>query len=63
MKKTVLKNFAKLTGNTCSIVSLFMKKEALVQVFFYKFCEDFKNSFFNRASPVAASETGVERVP
>ena len=47
-----LKNFTKFTGKhlcqslfrheTCN----FMKKEAPTQVFFYEFCEIFKNNFF-----------------
>ena len=44
-KKVVLKNFSKFTG-----------KETLTQVFSYEFCEIFKNTYFYRATPVAASE-------
>ena len=33
----------------------FIKKEALAQVFSYEFCEIFKNTFFYRTPPVAAS--------
>ena len=32
------------------------KKETLVQVFTCEYCETFKNTFFYRAPPVAASE-------
>ena len=40
-KKGVLRNFAKLTGNTCASVSFFnfTKKETLAQVFSCEFCE------------------------
>ena len=32
----------------------FSKKEALIQVFCYEFCEIFKNTFFYRTTPMAA---------
>ena len=35
----------------------FIKKETLAQVFSYEFCEIFKNTFYYRTTPVAASET------
>ena len=35
----------------------FIKKESLAQVFSCEFCEISKNTFFYRASPVAASAT------
>ena len=35
----------------------FIKKESLAQVFFCKFCEIFKNSFFYRTSLVAAFDS------
>ena len=57
-KKEVLKNFTKLTGKHLCW-SLF-KKEALTQVFSCEFCEVFKNTFFYRAPPVAASECNEE---
>ena len=34
----------------------FIKKEALAQVFPCEFCETFKNTFFYRTPPVAASD-------
>ena len=34
----------------------FIKKETLAQVFSCQFCENFKNTFFCRTPPVAASE-------
>ena len=65
-KKGVLENFAKFTGkNTCVRVSFLIKlqasglqlikKETLVQVFTCGFCEIFKNAYFYRTLPVAAS--------
>ena len=53
MKKDVLRNFAKLTENTCARVSRpqacnFIIKETLAQVFFYNFCEISKNTFFTK---------------
>ena len=41
----------KLQAESCS----FIKKETLAQVFFCEFCEMFKNIFYERALPVAAS--------
>ena len=85
VRKGVLTNFAKFTGNiclpqkmpsacllknftisteknTCVRVSFltklqcnFIKKETLTEVFSCKYCEIFKNSFFYRTPPVAAS--------
>ena len=64
-KKGVLTNSAKFTGkHLCQ--SLFfnkvagaarnlIKKETLAQVFSREFCEIFKNTFFYRIPPVAAS--------
>ena len=55
-KKGVLRNFAKFTRkHLCQ--SLFFKKEALAQVFSYKFCEIPKNTFLHRTPLVAASES------
>ena len=50
--------------NTCARVSIlikslfynFIKKETPTQVFSCEFCEIFKNNFFHRTPPVAASE-------
>ena len=46
----VLRNFIKFTGK-----HLFIKKEALAQVFYCEFCEISKNTFFHRTPLVAAS--------
>ena len=54
-KRGVLKNFAKFTRKTS--LPEFIKKETQAQVFYYEFCEDFKNTFFYRTPPVAASDT------
>ena len=60
VKKVSLKNFTKFTGkHLCQ--SLFFNKvaslrpETLAQVFSREFCEIFKNTFFYRTPPVAAS--------
>ena len=55
IKKGVRENFVKLTGKHLCQNLLFHKVEALVQVFFCEFGEMFKNTFFNRTPPVAAS--------
>ena len=65
VKKGVLKNFAKFTGNhLCHSLFLdkvagqvcnLLKKKTLVQALSCKFCEIFKNAFFCRTPPVAAS--------
>ena len=60
-QKGVLKNFAKFTGNSpFNNVGLspptLLKKRPLHRCFPMKFSEIFKNTFFNRTSPVAASE-------
>ena len=65
--KDILKNFTKSRGkHLCQ--SLFfnktvdlrpatlLKKETLAQVFSCQFCKNFKNTFFYRTPPVAASE-------
>ena len=64
-KKGVLENFAKFTGKHLCQSPFFnkvaglrpatFKKETLVQVFSYEFCEIFKNTFFHRTPSVAAS--------
>ena len=52
MKKNVLKNFVKLTRNTCARVSLFNKVAGLIQkgtlahVFLCEFYEIFKTTIF-----------------
>ena len=66
-KKGVLKNLAKFTGKrlcqslffnkgkTLKRKNNFIKKETLAQLFSFEFSEIFKNSFFYRTHPVAAS--------
>ena len=60
-KKGVLRNFTKLTGNTCARTSIlikawnFIKIETLAQVFSSKLCKISKSTFFYRTPPVAAS--------
>ena len=64
-KKDVNKNSAKFRGkhlcqslffNKVATIGLnFIKKETLVQVFSCEFCEIFKNTYFYRRPPVAAS--------
>ena len=44
---------AGLRSKACS----FIKKESLAQVFYCKFCEIPKNTFFYSATPVTASDT------
>ena len=62
LKEVFLKIYQNSQENTCGRVSFrdgagnFIKKEALAQVFPWEFCEIFKNTFFNRAPPVAASD-------
>ena len=52
-KKGVFQNFAKFAGkHLCQ--SLFFNRVAVL-VFSYEFCEIFKNTFFYRTPPVAAS--------
>ena len=52
IKKGVLTNFAKFTGNTCARLKLqasawnTLKKETLIREFFCEFCEIFENTFF-----------------
>ena len=59
-KKVFLKISQNSQGSTCARVFFLIKLEAsdlvaLVQVFSCKFCEIFKNTFFLRTPPVAAS--------
>ena len=66
VKKVFFKILRNLYENTCAIASFlirlqaeacnFTNKETLAQVFFSEFCEIFKNTFFYRTPPVAASE-------
>ena len=50
--KDTFRNLAKLTGlEACN----FVKKETLVQVLSYEFCEIYKNTFCYRTPPVPAS--------
>ena len=54
-KKGILKIFTEFSGkHLCQ--SIFIKKEALAQVFSYEFCEIFKNIYFYKTPPLAASE-------
>ena len=65
-KKDALENFTKFTGKHLCQSLFFNKvpgitpatllKKRLAQVFSCEFCEIFKNTFFYRTSPVAASE-------
>ena len=59
-KKGVLKNFTKFTGKhlcwSLFFKNLFFLKKRLRE-FSCEFCEIFKNTFFYRTPPVAASET------
>ena len=59
-EKDVLKNFTKSTRNTCIGVSflglLFIKKEALIQVFSCEFNEILKNSSFTKHLLVTTSD-------
>ena len=56
-KKGVYKTLLKFTGkDLCRLEAWnFIKKETLAQVFSCDFCEIFKNAYFYRTSPVAAS--------
>ena len=45
-KKDVLKNFTKFTGK--QLRQSFFQKETLAQVFSWKFCDIFKNTFFTK---------------
>ena len=50
-------------GNICARVSFsikFIKKEALAQVFSCEFWNIFKNIFFHRTPPVAASDIDID---
>ena len=65
-RKGVLRNFAKFTGkHLChslffnKVAGLLIKKETLAQVFFCKFGEISKNTFFCRTPPMAASEKPI----
>ena len=65
-KKGFLRNFAKFTGKQLcqrpffnKVAGLFIKKETLAQVFSREFCEIFKNTYFYRTPPVAASANYV----
>ena len=68
-KKVFLKISQNSQENNCARVSFsiklacnFIKKETLAQVFSCEFCKIFKNTFFRRTPPVAASEisSGVD---
>ena len=50
--KGILKNFEKFTGK--HLAFNFTEKETLTQVFSYKICEIFKNTFYYRTPSVAA---------
>ena len=61
IKKGVLANFAKFTGNTCARLQLqasawnCLKKETLTREFFCEFCEIFENTFFTEQLRMIAS--------
>ena len=69
-KKDDLKNFAKFTGKhlcrlakpqasdhaTTGLRPATLLKKRLAQIFSCDFCEIFKNTFFNRTPPMAASD-------
>ena len=58
VKEVLLEILQNSQENTCNRVSFlikFIKKETLAQMFFWEFCEIFKNTFSYRAPPVAAS--------
>ena len=67
VKKMFLEILQNSLGTTCARASFLIKlqvsacnfitKEALVQVFYYEFCEISKNTYFYRIPPVAASES------
>ena len=52
VKTVILKILQNSQENTCVRVSLLIK----LHVFSYEFCEIFKNTFFYRTPPVAASK-------
>ena len=56
MQEGVLRSFTKFTGKHLCQSFFFFKKETLAQVFSSEFCEIFKNTFFYRTPPVAASD-------
>ena len=66
VKKSVLRNFAKVTGKylcqslffnkVAGLACNFIKKESLAQVFSCEFCEISENTFFHRRPLAAASE-------
>ena len=58
VKKYIFKNFAKFAvKHLCqSLFFSFSIKQTLAQVFSCEFCEIFKNTFFYRTPPVAASD-------
>ena len=53
-----LRNSAKFTGNNLCQRLNFIKKEALVQVFYCEFCETSKNTFFAEHLRATASSEG-----
>ena len=54
MKKSVLKNFAVFLGKL--LACIFIKKETPTQVFFYEYCEVFKNTYFEEHFLMAGSD-------
>ena len=54
MKKSVLKNFAVFLGKL--LAWIFIKKETPTQVFFYEYCEVFKNTYFEEHFLTAGSD-------
>ena len=54
-KKVFLEISQNSQENTFGRLATLLKKETLAQVFSCEFCEIFKDTFFNRIPPVAAS--------
>ena len=61
-QKGFLRNFAKFTRKHLCQGVFFIKKATVAQVFFCEFCEIFKNTFFHRTPPVAASEEAMKKI-
>ena len=71
IKEGVLKNFWKFTGKHLCQSLIFnkvtgfrsatsFKKETLAEVLSCEFCENFKNNFFYRTTPVDASDSAIK---
>ena len=50
------------SGTVSGLGLQFIKKETLVQAFFCEICEIFKNTFFYRTPPVAASGSSLKKM-